>query len=35
MDRGRIVERGDHASLLAQGGLYRRLWDQQHNWSDL
>jgi len=25
MERGRIVERGDHASLLAAGGLYRRL----------
>ena len=25
MDRGRVVERGDHASLLAQGGVYARL----------
>ncbi len=31
MDRGKIVESGDHASLLGQWGLYRRLWDQQHN----
>ena len=35
MDRGRIVESGDHASLLARRGLYRRLWDQQHNYTEL
>jgi len=29
MDGGRIVERGDHATLLAQAGLYRRLYDLQ------
>ena len=29
LDRGRIVERGDHATLLAEGGLYRRLHDLQ------
>ena len=29
LDRGRIVERGDHAGLLARGGLYRRLHDLQ------
>jgi ATP-binding cassette, subfamily B, multidrug efflux pump len=29
LDRGRIVEEGDHASLLAQGGLYARLWEHQ------
>ncbi|TDP85849.1 ATP-binding cassette subfamily B multidrug efflux pump [Aquabacterium commune] len=29
MDQGRIVEEGDHASLLAQGGLYARLWSHQ------
>jgi subfamily B ATP-binding cassette protein MsbA len=26
---GRIVEQGDHPSLLAQGGTYARLYDQQ------
>lgn len=26
IDRGRLCERGKHAELLAQGGLYSRLW---------
>ncbi|MEQ1856432.1 MAG: ABC transporter ATP-binding protein [Longimicrobiales bacterium] len=29
VDDGRIVERGTHASLLASGGMYRRLYDLQ------
>jgi ATP-binding cassette subfamily B multidrug efflux pump len=29
VDRGRIVEEGDHRSLLARGGLYARLWARQ------
>ena len=29
MDHGRIVERGVHAELLARGGLYARLYEQQ------
>jgi ATP-binding cassette subfamily B multidrug efflux pump len=29
LDQGRIVEEGDHASLLAKGGLYARLWAHQ------
>jgi ATP-binding cassette subfamily B protein len=29
MDRGRIVERGTHAGLLEQGGLYARLYETQ------
>ncbi|MSR36777.1 MAG: ABC transporter ATP-binding protein [Gemmatimonadetes bacterium] len=29
IDRGRIVEHGGHAALLARGGLYRRLHDLQ------
>ena len=29
LDGGRVVEQGDHATLLAQGGLYARLWAHQ------
>ncbi len=29
LDKGRIVEIGDHRSLLASGGLYARLWAHQ------
>jgi ATP-binding cassette subfamily B multidrug efflux pump len=29
MDKGRIVEAGDHPSLIARGGLYARLWAHQ------
>ena len=29
VDNGRIVEEGDHQSLLALGGLYARLWAHQ------
>jgi len=29
MDRGRIVERGTHDELIAQGGLYSQLYETQ------
>jgi len=29
LDRGRIVEQGSHAELLAAGGLYSTLWHQE------
>ncbi|CCF84612.1 ABC transporter ATP-binding protein [Nitrolancea hollandica] len=29
LDRGRIVERGTHEELIAQGGIYRRIYDLQ------
>ena len=31
MDRGRIVERGTHAELLEQGGLYANLYETQYS----
>ena len=30
LDRGRVAERGNHEELLAQGGLYASLYDQQY-----
>ncbi|HEX2997740.1 MAG TPA: thiol reductant ABC exporter subunit CydC, partial [Anaerolineales bacterium] len=30
IDKSSIVERGTHAELLTQGGLYRHLWDLQN-----
>jgi ATP-binding cassette subfamily B protein len=32
IERGRIVERGRHAELLEQGGLYARLYREQFIW---
>lgn len=29
LDEGRVVEQGDHTTLLSQGGLYSRLWAHQ------
>lgn len=31
LDKGRVVEEGDHATLLAEGGLYARLWAYQRD----
>jgi ATP-binding cassette, subfamily B, heavy metal transporter len=31
MEAGRIVERGPHAALIAQGGRYARMWQLQHS----
>jgi len=31
LDQGRVVESGDHASLLALNGLYARLWQKQQS----
>ncbi len=29
IDKGRIVEEGNHETLISRGGLYRALWDEQ------
>ncbi len=29
LDQGRLVERGNHAVLLAKGGQYARMWARQ------
>ena len=34
MDGGRIVESGSHNELLATGGHYAHLWEQQHRGGD-
>lgn len=32
MRRGRVVEAGTHAELVAAGGLYARMWEAQARW---
>ncbi|WP_414942806.1 ATP-binding cassette domain-containing protein [Amycolatopsis sp. cmx-11-51] len=34
LDGGRVVETGDHPTLLAHDGLYRRMWAAQQNGDD-
>ncbi|HEX8784838.1 MAG TPA: ABC transporter ATP-binding protein/permease [Telluria sp.] len=34
LDHGRIVERGTHAALIAQDGLYKQMWDRQQARQD-
>ena len=31
LQAGRVVERGNHAELLAQGGVYARMWALQQS----
>ncbi len=35
LDEGEIVERGDHATLLARGGTYAALWERQQKSASL
>jgi ABC-type multidrug transport system fused ATPase/permease subunit len=35
VERGRIVEEGNHAALLARGGLYARLYQRQFREDEL
>jgi subfamily B ATP-binding cassette protein MsbA len=35
LDRGRIVEEGTHAELIARGGLYARLYQHQFREGDV
>ena len=35
LDAGRIVERGSHAALIADGGLYRRLYELQFRGAEV
>ena len=35
MDHGRVVERGRHASLLGQGGIYAQMWSVQQQEREL
>lgn len=30
LDKGQVTERGTHAELLLNSGLYRNLWDSQN-----
>jgi ATP-binding cassette, subfamily B, heavy metal transporter len=34
LDNGRVVERGRHADLVAQGGAYARMWTLQQAGND-
>ncbi|MCB9545633.1 MAG: peptidase domain-containing ABC transporter [Myxococcales bacterium] len=33
LDRGRVIEQGPHAALLAQGGLYAQMWAAAPRWE--
>jgi ABC-type multidrug transport system fused ATPase/permease subunit len=35
LNRGRIVEQGTESTLLTRGGLYRRMWELQHEGEKL
>lgn len=35
MDQGRLIEQGNHQSLLEQGGLYAHLYERQFSWAEV
>ncbi|HCD50243.1 MAG: metal ABC transporter permease [SAR116 cluster bacterium MED-G04] len=35
LDKGRIIERGNHADLLAKGGAYNAMWTRQSDTRDI
>jgi ATP-binding cassette subfamily B protein len=35
LEAGRVIERGNHATLLAKGGKYADMWDRQAKNADL
>jgi len=35
LEAGQVIERGDHASLLAKGGKYADMWERQARSANL
>ena len=35
LDEGQIAERGTHQNLLAQNGLYQKMWDRQQAFQEV
>jgi ATP-binding cassette subfamily B multidrug efflux pump len=35
LDEGQIAEQGTHQNLLAQNGLYQKMWDRQQAFQEV
>ena len=35
LDKGQIAERGTHQNLLAQNGLYQKMWNRQQAFQEV